>query len=896
MSTRPSEPPPGSPPEEGDADASSLEITSAMFEAEPSAPADRARSLVGTTISGRYRIHELIATGGMGAVYRGEHIHLRKRLAVKVLHPETENLPELVERFRREALVGAHARHPHVAAATDFGTLDDGSYFLVLEHVKGITLHDALKRGPLPPARAVHIARQLAEALDALHTRGIIHRDVKPHNVMLVNPAEPAAPGAEAPPGSRGPDFVKLIDFGLSTVELDRLPSLEMSVAAPAQPPERLTMTGTVFGTVAYLAPEATLGMDNVDGRADLYALGIILYEMLTGRRPFVGKTPADLITQHVSAQPLPFREAAPGRPIPLALEQIARRLLAKDPADRFQRGNDVVAALDAARTADEFDPSVHTAPTPSVGITPPRPPAPSVPAPPPPRPTAPSVPAAPPPRPTAPSSPAGALRPTPPPPRPPVPSAPATPKVPSVAPPALQAPSVAPPALQGPLGAPVAPKAASVAPPALQAPSGPPPAPKAPSVAPPAPQGASVAPPAPAAPSGATRAAPSSGAIRAAPAASPSDRPTAPGPAVVVPLALPTPPLRPTPASIPASAPSALGAARVPTPPPALSDDSVPALPSMSSPPPALDQSMSDIVIAPPPADALRSVSLALPELGPKPLIEPPPSNRAPDRAPPRPLPRLAYWAALAVPLLGVVAYFALSGGGDPAARPESPPSPAYAPPPSAAPPDVAPRPPAEPDASSTASTSASAPTPAASASPSEADLERLRIQVRTAANKTYDYESGRKALSELASLDPPSLTKTNVSTAAIDVLTGVEESGKPGSAELFELLASEQCAPHGLDLLYDVVHLRGGRKAARRAAELLRNPEVLARGSPALRVTFILREADCAHKEALAQRAVTDGDGRTLYLLKLALGGCGRTQALDKAYNELLNKLLKK
>src|SRR5262249_36087381 len=123
MSTRrPSEPP--SPAEAGDAAESSVEITSAMFEPEPSPANERARSLVGQIISGRYRIHELIAMGGMGAVYRGEHIHLRKRVAVKVLHPETENLPELVERFRREALVGAHARHPHVAVATDFGTLD----------------------------------------------------------------------------------------------------------------------------------------------------------------------------------------------------------------------------------------------------------------------------------------------------------------------------------------------------------------------------------------------------------------------------------------------------------------------------------------------------------------------------------------------------------------------------------------------------------------------------------------------------------------------------------------------------------------------------------------------------------------------------------------------------
>jgi eukaryotic-like serine/threonine-protein kinase len=796
MSTRrPSEPPPGSPAEAGDSTESSVEITSAMFEPEPApSPADaRARSLVGTTISGRYRIHELIAMGGMGAVYRGEHIHLRKRLAVKVLHPETENLPELVERFRREALVGAHARHPHVAAATDFGTLDDGSYFLALEHVKGVTLYDALRPGPMPPARAIHIVRQLAEALSAIHSRGIIHRDVKPQNVMLVNPAggapegtsEGTSKGSDAPPGSRGPDFVKLIDFGLSMVDLSLLPSLEMSVPAPAQladppdapdPPERLTMTGTVFGTVAYLAPEATLGMDNVDGRADLYALGIILYEMLTGRRPFIGKTPAELITQHVSAQPPSFAEAAPGRAISPALERITRRLLAKQPAERYQRGGDVIAALDEALRADALTPIVATS---TAGVVP--------------------------------------------------------------------AAVDAPQAGEGPQAAAGTPDARGAAPPA---PAGTP-APK------PAVGALGTPPPLPA--------------VSAAPSAPPAvARARAPA------------------SSMPASAPSALVPASALAPP--LSDDSAPALAATAllatRPQSSAEPSSSDIVITPPPIGALRRASRG--QAGPKPAGE----------ASSRSRPRFGYLAALALPLCGLGLYFMFAGDEGPSATSEPPTASAYAPAPSPTPLDGNPDPGAAPGAAASvaAPASASASIPVASVSPTEADLERLRNQVRTAANKSYDYESGRKALAELASLDPPSLTKTNFSTAAIDVLTGVEESGKPGAAELFELLASERCAPHGLDLLYDVVQLRSGRKASRRASELLRKPELVARATPALQITFAFREADCAHKDGFAERIVADGDGRTLFLLKLSLAGCGRTQALDKAYNELLSKLMKK
>jgi eukaryotic-like serine/threonine-protein kinase len=169
----------------------------------------RAASLIGRIIQDRYRIDELVGMGGMGAVYRGEHLRMRKRIAVKVLHPGIENALELVARFEREAIAGAQISHPNVAAATDFGELEDGSTFLVQEYVAGRTLHHALASGPMSPARAVRIARQLASVLAAVHAAGIVHRDLKPRNVMLVE----------------GTDDVKLIDFGLAKVSEESLPT-----------------------------------------------------------------------------------------------------------------------------------------------------------------------------------------------------------------------------------------------------------------------------------------------------------------------------------------------------------------------------------------------------------------------------------------------------------------------------------------------------------------------------------------------------------------------------------------------------------------------------------------------------------------------------------------------
>ncbi|WP_437688956.1 protein kinase domain-containing protein [Sorangium sp. So ce176] len=303
----------------------------------------RAASYLGRVISKRYRIDEVIAMGGMGAVYRGEHVHMHKRVAIKILHPDTERLPELVQRFEREAIAGAHIQHRNVATATDFGEAEDGSFFLVLEYVRGTTLHEIIRRGPMPAPRAALIARQLAAALDATHAMNIVHRDLKPRNVMV---AEPQG------------DLVKLIDFGLAKVSVDQLrrsaaapESMRMGME-PESRPVRLTTAGVIFGTIAYLAPESALGMDFVDERADLYALGLIFYEMLAGKHPFLAKDPVELFNQQRSAPVPAMAEHSPGVAVPPAIEAVVRRLLEKQPRARFETAAELIAALDQACAA----------------------------------------------------------------------------------------------------------------------------------------------------------------------------------------------------------------------------------------------------------------------------------------------------------------------------------------------------------------------------------------------------------------------------------------------------------------------------------------------------------------------------------------------------------------
>jgi eukaryotic-like serine/threonine-protein kinase len=304
----------------------------------------RAAALVGRTISDRYRIVKLVAMGGMGAIYKGEHLLMRKQVAIKVLHPDIEDFPELVARFEREAIAGAHVNHPNVAAASDFGKFDGESYFLVLEYIEGVTLSDVLaSESTLEALRAVTLVRQLAAALGAAHARGIIHRDVKPRNIMVCEPSI-----LETAARSGDDEVVKLIDFGLAKVPVEKLSAVARDPVADGR---ELTNAGVVMGTVSYMAPETALGMSAVGPRSDLYSLGIIFYEMLTGKHPFDETDPRKIFAAHCAVPPPPLTTRNPSIKVPEDLERIVMRLLEKDPDKRYASADELIDALESFKT-----------------------------------------------------------------------------------------------------------------------------------------------------------------------------------------------------------------------------------------------------------------------------------------------------------------------------------------------------------------------------------------------------------------------------------------------------------------------------------------------------------------------------------------------------------------
>ncbi len=294
-------------------------------------------ALVGTTLSGRYRIERFLGEGGMGAVYQAEHTLMRKRMAIKVLHPEMTRLPEAVARFKREAMAAGHIDHPNVVTATDFGELADGSFFLALEFVEGSSLRETIARGPLDTRRALHIARQMASALTRAHALGVVHRDLKPENVMLVE-------------REGDPDFVKVLDFGIAKI---RMGEAEESGGSPTESPV-LTHAGMVYGTPEYMAPEQALG-EEVDARVDLYALGVMMFEMLTGVRPFQADSKVALLGMQVTAAVPLMREKNGEAVIPPHVEELVARLLVKEPKSRLGDAKELVAAIDTleARTSN---------------------------------------------------------------------------------------------------------------------------------------------------------------------------------------------------------------------------------------------------------------------------------------------------------------------------------------------------------------------------------------------------------------------------------------------------------------------------------------------------------------------------------------------------------------
>lgn len=270
--------------------------------------------LIGTVIGDRYRIEAVLGRGGMGTVYRAEHVLMEKRVALKVLHPSLAVVSSVMDRFQREAIALSRIEHPNVVSATDFGKLKNGSFYLALQFIEGRNLADAIEaEGAMPPARALGIALQTARALAAAHQDKIVHRDLKPQNIMLT-------------PGPDG-EVVKVLDFGLAKLRSKRVEGSTVNI-------------GSVFGTPHYMAPEQVTGID-VDARADLYSLGIILYEMLEGRRPFNAPSPREVLDLQVSQPPPPVSDA-----VPPAVRQLLEALLQKHRDQRPQSAEEVIVAL----------------------------------------------------------------------------------------------------------------------------------------------------------------------------------------------------------------------------------------------------------------------------------------------------------------------------------------------------------------------------------------------------------------------------------------------------------------------------------------------------------------------------------------------------------------------
>ncbi|MEZ4232659.1 MAG: protein kinase [Polyangiaceae bacterium] len=283
--------------------------------------------LLGSVVDGRYEVLEVLGEGGMGTVYRVRHTTLGRFFALKVLRKDLAGDRELAARFIQEARAAASVSHPSVVQITDFGALDGEQPYFVMEMLEGQSLGWLIQHGgAIPAARAVRILRQVAEALGAAHAAGIVHRDLKPDNIHV---------GSAAGSGS---DVVKVLDFGLAKV-------------AGAS---RLTRQGMVFGTPHYMSPEQASG-GSVDHRADIYALGVVMYEMFTGRVPFEADSYMGVLTKHMYVAPTPPSEIVAAARELGALEDMTLRCLQKKPVQRFESMADFIEELDrVAKVGDD--------------------------------------------------------------------------------------------------------------------------------------------------------------------------------------------------------------------------------------------------------------------------------------------------------------------------------------------------------------------------------------------------------------------------------------------------------------------------------------------------------------------------------------------------------------
>jgi serine/threonine protein kinase len=277
-------------------------------------------SLIGEVIDGRYRITRKLGEGGMGEVFAAEHVHIEKRFAIKLLRPEIVSNAEAVQRFRQEARSSSSIGHRNIIAIEDFGQLPDGRIYMCMELLNGAALNDLIQT-PVGVDRLLNILIQTGHGLAAAHSKGIVHRDMKPENVFVTI-------------GPNNEDIPKLLDFGIAKV-------------AGNDGQNNLTRTGTIFGTPFYMAPEQALG-NPVDARTDIYAMGVIMYEVFAGSLPFQGESFMGILTQHITTEPEPVaqRAAKAGRQLPMGLAEVITRCMQKNPAQRFSTMDELVNSL----------------------------------------------------------------------------------------------------------------------------------------------------------------------------------------------------------------------------------------------------------------------------------------------------------------------------------------------------------------------------------------------------------------------------------------------------------------------------------------------------------------------------------------------------------------------
>ena len=279
--------------------------------------------MIGRTVAGRYEIIGLLGKGGMGAVYKARQPAVQRMIALKVLLQEFTNNETVIRRFHQEALAASRLTHPNTIKVYDFGQTEDGILYIAMEYLRGQSLAQAQGRGqPMPPKRVIHIMRQVCKSLAEAHKNGIIHRDLKPDNIFL-----------EDIQGER--DYVKVLDFGVA-----KLKEFEGKEGT-------LTQAGMIFGTPKYMSPEQARS-GKLDARSDVYALGVILYECLVGRAPFVGENPLSILIAHVNERPPPFKAINPAVSIPPALEAVVFKALAKRREERQAGVDELSIELDA--------------------------------------------------------------------------------------------------------------------------------------------------------------------------------------------------------------------------------------------------------------------------------------------------------------------------------------------------------------------------------------------------------------------------------------------------------------------------------------------------------------------------------------------------------------------